>query len=486
MSAFQWSSSSRHVLVASFDQIHVFSAVDGNLHATIRNPVPPAAKPVFVGFASSDAEVCVCASLGLKFAIFHLLSSKAVEVVNPKFHTVATAARGFCFRPKTRHLAIMTRTSGKDMISIHDPVTKDVQRSWYPDTIDAQGLMWSPDGRWLVTWEAAGHGHKVLFYTPDGNLFKIWSGPQDLTDDAHVKLGAGVRLLECSADGRSLAIADCSKRVCMLNMTCASEAVRFNHPGSIVPTDTLQVRDPCLQSHTTGRFVHYMLKRKQVWQEQVSHSGHEFIRASQTIYPPTGQVASNTPAKGGCCVLSFDSSSALLATKLEDCPSTIWIWDISAAELRAVLVFHADVSRIAWHPSIRETLLVRCEGEQYNGLAFVWDPLSYGPRPVDFAGQFPTSRLAVDKTQAMWLGLEGDESGTLFASTGKDYLLASLVDSSVEDVPWLVDGESSGLQSAARTENSLLFGTPALGDDAYDEDDDGGSEVDDTFLFKRT
>lgn len=242
---FQWSPSSRLVLVASPDEIHVFSVFEEDhvLRATIRNPAPPAAKLVYVGFGASETDVCVCASLGLKFAVFDLTSSKSVEVANPKFHTAASVRKGFCFRPKSQHLTVITRTSGKDMISIHHPKTKELQRSWFPDTVDAQGILWSPDGKWLLTWESAAHGHKVLFYTPDGNLFKTWSGPQCLVNaDADIPLGPGVRLLDFSADALNLVIGDSSRRICVLNMTSVTESLRLLHPNSISPTDTLQVR----------------------------------------------------------------------------------------------------------------------------------------------------------------------------------------------------------------------------------------------------
>ncbi|CAN8096688.1 unnamed protein product [Discula destructiva] len=447
VSSFQWSPSSEAVLVASAHEIHVFSAFDERCRATIRTPVPPAAKPVYVGFAASDANVCVCASLGLKFVVLDLTSSKAVEVVSPKFHTAATVRKGFCFRPETRHLALITRTSGKDMISIHHPRTKELQRSWAPDTIDAQGLLWSPDGKWLVTWESAAHGHKVLFYTPDGNLFKSWSGPQPVAAaDADIPLGPGVRLVEFSADANSLAIADNSRRICIINMTSVSESLRLSHPTTIVSTGTLQV-----------------------WQEQVSNLGHHFVKALQTLSPPNALPGANSPSPSGIAFMSFDPSSALLATKLEQAPSTLWIWDVPAAELRAVLIFHGTVSRISWHPAIRETLLITCEGEAYKSLVFLWDPLSKGPQTCNFSERLPHGNL-----QALWLNLPSLEPGALFVSDNKDYLLVSLAEDDDDPVPWSMNGEDG--ESEGMTDHSM---SP----DLYDQE---ASQLDDTFHFRRT
>ncbi|KAI7780147.1 hypothetical protein LA080_016336 [Diaporthe eres] len=447
VTSLQWSPSSKLLLVAAAHQIHVFSVVEDDFHATIRNPLPPAAKPVLVGFGASDYQICLCASLGLRFAIFDLRSSKAVEVANPKFHATPSACcRGFCFRPRTGHLSILTRLSGKDMISIHDPTTIQAQRSWFPDTVDAQGLIWDPDGHWLLTWEAPAHGHKVLFYSSDGNLLKTWSGPQPLVAaDSDLRLGPGVKLLEFSADARRLAIGDSSRRICILDMASVTESLRLQHPNSIAPTDTLQV-----------------------WQEQVSLAGHHFVRAPQTISPPAGQSGNS-----GCALAVFDPSSTLLATKLEESPGTVWVWDIEAAELRAVLLFHASVSRLSWHPVIRETLLVSCEGDSHNSLAFTWDPLSEGPRPIDFAGQ-----LLTGKVQVVWLQIDGLEPGALFASDCSQYMLASLANDDDEPLPWIAGDQQSGL---------LNGNSPRVTTANIDNSSEGEiSELDDTFCFKRT
>jgi len=265
--AFEWSPSSTRVLVAVADQVHVFAALPGERHhAAVRNPMPPAARPTFIGFGSSDADVCVCSSFGLKLALYDLATPpaapRAVEISSPKFFGPTTACRGFSFRPGTRHLALLTRTAGRDMISIHHPATREVQRSWSPDATDAQGLRWSPDGRWLVAWESPSQGHRVLFFTPDGHPFRTWAGPREgaaataatspaggtaaaaaRDGGADPTLGAGVKLVEFSPDGRRLAVADSSRRLCIFDLASVSEAMRLQHPATVVPRDaTTQVR----------------------------------------------------------------------------------------------------------------------------------------------------------------------------------------------------------------------------------------------------
>ncbi len=244
--AFQWSPSSRLLLVADAERVRVVSAVDDSFSATVRNHGAAGTKPAYVGFGASDGEICVVSSFGLKFSVFNLASSKAVEIGSPKIFSSSSASKCFSFRPETRHLALLTRSAGKDMVSIHSYPTRALQRSWAPDTLDAQGLAWSPDGRWLVVWDSPAHGHKVLFYTSDGHVFKTWSGPANpLPEDRDYPLGAGVRSIQFSADARHLAIGDFSRSISLLSMASVTESMRLRHPKALVPRETLQVRAWC-------------------------------------------------------------------------------------------------------------------------------------------------------------------------------------------------------------------------------------------------
>ncbi|KAK4230867.1 WD40-repeat-containing domain protein [Podospora fimiseda] len=472
--SFQWSPSSRLLLVAGPDQVRIWSALDSTFHATIRHSMVPGTKPAHVGFGASDSEVCIISSFGLKFAVFDLASSKTIEVASPKVFSPSSACRCFSFRPETRHLALLTRVAGKDMISIHSFPTRELQRSWAPETVDAQGLEWSPDGHWLVVWDSAAQGHRVVFYTSDGHLFKTWSGPANPSvEDRDFALGAGVKALQFSPDAQRLAIGDSSRSVCIISMTSAvTETMRLRHPKTLVPSETLQV-----------------------WQEQIgiSQTGpavHAFLRTTQVI-SPAPRLQDNSEPVSGCAAISFDPSSVLAATRLDDSPGTIWIWDLQAAELRAVLLFHGNVSSLSWHPNVPETLLVKCEGDQYNALVFVWDPLSEGPRPVDFGQRLPERKTSTSKHRISWLGLDVATAPSLFFTDNHNFVLACLAESDQVPPPWgdqeaLEPGftedtrEESPLELVPAAED-LLSGPKAM-EEGADED---LSELEDTFVHKR-
>ncbi|KAL8400358.1 hypothetical protein RB594_000660 [Gaeumannomyces avenae] len=458
--AFRWSPSSRRLLVASTDQLHVFSALDAAFHAVVRNPLAPGLKLGFVDFGASDAEVCMTSSLGLKLSVFDLAVSRTVEIANPKFYSASTAARAFSFRPRTHHLAVLTRTSARDLVSVHHPRMRDTQRSWNAETVDASGLSWSPDGRWLVVWEGPAHGHKVLFYTPDGQLFKCWSGPQAGLDAATrdcLSLGAGVKLLQFAADSSRMALADFSRTVYLLDMATIVEAARLNHPAAIAPTEDLELYQQNLATSPLGERPIPV----------------DFVKSKHQALLPAGRPASeNAELRTGPSHMVFDATSTFMASVLGDWPATVWIWDMQKAVLRSALLFHANVTTISWHPSIPSTLLIRCEGDQHSSLAFVWDAVSPSPRTINFLRGGALAKSAAS-CHCSWLDIKDTEVPTLFFTDTSSYILASLGSDGNKSPPWKEDSDS-------RDESTLdLFSAPFGGDESDDE------PLDDTFHFRR-
>lgn len=193
-------------------------------------------------FGAADDHIHVFSEFGLKLSIIDLRTSKSVDINAPKFYSPGTAGKGCVARPVTRNLALLTRHEGKDVISIHARDTFEVTRSWHPDTVDAQGLSWSPDGSWLTVWESAAYGHKALVYTADGHLFKVWNGPSTiLSDDLDIALGAGIKLYDWAKSGANVAVGDYSRRVSVLAAPAFTDSIGLVHTTSISPADNLQV-----------------------------------------------------------------------------------------------------------------------------------------------------------------------------------------------------------------------------------------------------
>ena len=194
----------------------------------------------------------------------------------------------------------------------------------------------------------------------------------------------------------------------------------------------------------------------------------------------------------------FDSSGTLLATRVENMPTTAWIWDIRTKILRAVMIFHAPIAKLTWHSVIDELLLIRCEGNDSKGLVHLWDPVWESPMIIDFAAQLPGGKV-IGKTVGRWLPTPS-ATPTIFFSDSQDCILASISEPDDSPVPWQ-EAEARGVDIYGRREESPLNLVAADEKRSFSRvseimDDDsitglsggsGGSDdlVEDTFFFRK-
>lgn len=211
---------------------------------------------------------------------------------------------------------------------------------------------------------------------------------------------------------------------------------------------------------------------------QTGMISHAFVRGLQPILPSArGPGDRQAEAFAVCGLIRYDCSGTLLASRLDNSRSTIWIWDVVAGELRAVLLFHSEVSSLAWHPNVNEMLLVRCSGDE-SGAAFLWGPISSGPQTLELAGRLP-GRKIVGRLQTQWLGLDSLPA-SLLLSDDKHCIFAYFSESA-EDEPVWKTGDSHDKPSRGGLESPLeLTPAPGVEDDILD-----ATELDDTFHFKR-
>lgn len=363
------------------------------------------------------------------------------------------------------------------MISLHSNETYKVFRSWNPDTIDAQALTWSPDGKWLAVIESAAQGHRILFYTADGHLFKAWTGPRPASDEKDIDCGAGVKTVEWSVDGRQLAVGDYSQRVTLLSTANFSEAMRLDHSTTIKPEG-----------------VH-------IWQEQLKATPSGLSRSyhlqTQVTCPPTSASSTSSPeAKSGIVSLAIDASGTLVASRCENLPTTVFIWDSSSKILKAVLIQHSPIAKVTWHPTINEVLVIRCEGDESKGAAYVWEPSWEEPKIVNFGTQLPEGKI-MGKAVIRWLRTPDSGFPALLFSDTHDCILASISEAGATDVdlPWK-DAEEKAVDIYGQLEESPLVLVPAEkgkvtvrqimdNEPTITTFGEAPDDMDDTFHFKR-
>ncbi|KAA6406573.1 MAG: WD40 repeat protein [Lasallia pustulata] len=386
------------ILLADDDTVRVYDAYDAQWSATITRASSNIGKIANVEFGYTSDEILVFSDFSIKATLWSLITGRGVEIRDPRF-----ANRGYSYRPETGHLAILARPEAHDIVLLLAPGTRELLGNFTLDTVDSQGLLWSPDGRWLVAWDAASSGYKVLVYTADGHLYRTITGGQVVD-----KIGLGVKSVAWSAGGTYLAVGGYDGRVSLLNTTTFTPKAIFSHPTTISST------------------------RAAIWQEQISASqARTYVPATPPISPPTSStpLSSADPSlKTGISTLSFCSNTLYLATSCSSTPTTTWIWSLETLSPTAVLIHHSPIKYLHWHPTLPSLLLIHCHTP--DSVLHIWQP----PPGEPLVMYLPLDALGGPR-EALWLSTTSRERPKVMLGNARNYIIGSVSDGEGEDTP---------------------------------------------------
>ncbi|KAL8649940.1 MAG: hypothetical protein Q9226_005362, partial [Calogaya cf. arnoldii] len=242
---------SQRLLLSDDAKIVVYDISKAQLYAEISGATTMT-KLEDVEFGRAPDEVMVFSDFGFKLQIWSLLTKRAVEIKDPK-----TITPNYSYRSQTGHLAILTRPAAHDILLILAPQSHEVLSTSDLSTVDARGVEYSPDGKWLAVYDTASAGCRVVILTADGQHFKTYSLPQD-------ELTLGVRRIQWSPTGAHLAIGDHESNVTLLGKDTFTPRLRFLHPRTVEVPNGI------------------------VWQEELSASrSRSYARAKQPATSPS-------------------------------------------------------------------------------------------------------------------------------------------------------------------------------------------------------
>ena len=198
--------------------------------ASIERAVSGLGRIADTAFGCNPNEFLVFSDFGVKLTIWSLITSRGIEIRDPKY-----TVHCYSFRPRTGHMAILTRPAAQDILMLLDPSKRELVTSVELPTVDAQEVLWSSDGCWFAIRDAASGGHKVLIYTADAHLFKSYSGA---VDDGSI--GLGLKRMAWNSSNGSLVLGDYNDNVTILskntvNITWQNKACSLLTSSSFPP-----------------------------------------------------------------------------------------------------------------------------------------------------------------------------------------------------------------------------------------------------------
>lgn len=367
-------------------------------------------------------------------------------------------------------LAMLSRAGADDHLILYFISSQKPVTSIKLPTLDAQSLSWSPDGRWLAISDVPSATPGLFIFTPDGHLFRSY--PQACEGED----GLGVKKFTWSQDGKLLALAKYDGTIELLNTKTFSLLATIQHSTTI--------NRPSLEQHAPPS----------VWQEASSAANvRSYTIAPLPFSPPLSKAKPSTePSEIGVAEQSFSVDSRYLASVDTRMLNTVWYWDTVTWALRAVLIQHSNVRRLAWHPTRPDISLLDCAED----IAHIFDPSKPSEPPLVMAtGLRPKASLSWVHTplpaKLVILGSErlkfeliypeGREDGHDMASNIDDRNEHSF-DESAEGEDSLLDFLSGRKPLPPKTEPSYTEMVDMNAEAARQEFD---GQLDDTFREKR-
>ncbi len=200
-------------LLADDDIVRVYDSDGAHRNVRIGNLAGNTGSIADVQFGVTKDQLLVFSDFGFKVTLISISKQEGLELRAPKQVPIC-----YGLRPRTGHLALLTRPSLHDILLFCQTSGSGPVVTVELATMDAQGILWSPNGQWLAIWDAASAGYNVLICTPDGHLYKTYSGGQDADT-----IGLGVKTLRWSPASEFLAIGDCDQRVILLKSNTVGE-----------------------------------------------------------------------------------------------------------------------------------------------------------------------------------------------------------------------------------------------------------------------
>ena len=157
----QWN----RILLADDDTVRLYDVNDPIWSALIERAASNLGRIADVSFGYNPNEFLVFSDFGVKLTIWSLTTSRGVEIRDPK-NTMPC----YSFRPRTGHMAILTRPAAQDILMLLSPSKHELITSVELPTVDAQEVSWSSDGWGGGICGAGSRGAIVVICTAGGAL----------------------------------------------------------------------------------------------------------------------------------------------------------------------------------------------------------------------------------------------------------------------------------------------------------------------------
>ncbi|XP_021510924.2 WD repeat-containing protein WRAP73 isoform X1 [Meriones unguiculatus] len=383
----EWSADSLFILCAMYRRglVQVWSLEQPEWHCKIDEG---SAGLVASCWSPDGRHILNTTEFHLRITVWSLCTKSVSYIKYPK-----ACQQGITFTRDGRYLALAERRDCKDYVSIFVCSDWQLLRHFDTDTQDLSGIEWAPNGCVLAAWDTCLE-YKVLLYSLDGRLLAAYCA---------YEWSLGIKSVAWSPSSQFLAIGSYDGKVRLLNHVTWKMITEFGHPATINNPKTVVYKEAEKIPRLGLGHLSFPPPRAMAGALSTSESKYEIASGPvslQTLKPVTDRAN----PRMGVGMLAFSSDSYFLATRNDNVPNAVWVWDVEKLKLSAVLEHSSPVRSFQWDP--QRPRLAICTG---GGRVCLWSPAGCVSAQVPGEGDFPV------------LGLCWHLSGDALALLNKDH-----------------------------------------------------------------
>ncbi|XP_047138743.1 WD repeat-containing protein WRAP73 isoform X1 [Hydra vulgaris] len=351
----EWASDSMYVLCALFKRgfIQVWSLENPSWICKIDHG---SIGLVAAQWAPDARHILATSDFKLRISVWSLISKSVSYIKYPKH-----ANKGLEFSKNGKYLAVAERRNFKDFISIFVCDTWEMIQHFETDTKDLFDLSWSPNNCMIAVWDTKIE-YKVVIYSLDGRLITSYSAYDCML---------GIKSVAWTPSNQFLAIGSYDQSVRLLNNITWKPITELKHVSKI----------------NNGNVIVYQeQERKNLKLPWESGSDHHFgcsqyvVQEIPFVVPSVRADPEKPNPKLGVGTILFSFDNKFIATKNDNQPNVLWIWDLQKLKLCALVVQCHPIKALSWDPC--EVRLAFCSG---NNKVYMWSPA--GCLSVEVPGQ---------------------------------------------------------------------------------------------------
>ncbi|XP_014739407.1 PREDICTED: WD repeat-containing protein WRAP73 isoform X1 [Sturnus vulgaris] len=309
----------------------------------------------------------------LRITVWSLCTKSVSYIKYPK-----ACQQGMAFTKDGRYMAVAERRDCKDFISIFVCNNWQLLRHFDTETQDLFGIEWAPNGCVLAAWDTCLE-YKVLLYSLDGRLLSSYRA---------YEWPLGVKSIAWSPSSQFLAIGSFDEKVRILNHVTWKKITELDHPATISSKKTIVYKEveksPTVDTERLT-FPPTRALASSLFSTQSKYEISQVPVSLQYIKP----VADRANPKVGVGMLAFSADNCFLATKNDNIPNAVWIWDIRKLKLSVVLEQLCTIQGFQWDPC--QPRLAVCTG---TSRVYLWSPAGCVVVQVPGEGDFQITSIS--------------------------------------------------------------------------------------------